>query len=105
MVVVESTARGFFGLSILTRFGHRYQVLSPAHEREQVRDDAQRLARYFDVAVKEGTADVIPSARSGKSPMLKWKKRPKTTFRYAFLFLVCLIPLAMHAWEALRGSG
>lgn len=102
VVVVESTARGY-GLSWVTRFGHRYQVLAPFYSRRAVTEDAEDLARYFDVAVKEGTPGVIPTARPGKSPGLKWKKRPRTMLRTAFLLLVMLLPLLSHLAAPLIG--
>jgi hypothetical protein len=96
MVVVEAAAGEAFGLSMVTRFGHRYQVLPAAYERELVTDDAQTLARYFNVSVKEGTPGVVPYARASKSPILKWKKRPKNVLRSALLLVVLLVPLAVH---------
>ena len=94
--MVEATAKGGYGLSIVTRFGHRYQVLRPVHDRSLVKKDAERLARYFNVSTKEGTPNVIPSARSGKSPMVKWKKRPNEVVKVALILLALLLPLLAH---------
>lgn len=96
VVVVENTNNGLNALSLVTRFGHRYQVVSPRFARNVIKKDAERLARYFDVPVKEGTRGVIPCARAGKSAVLKWKKRPKTALRSAFLVLVLALPLIVH---------
>lgn len=96
VVVVENTNGGLNALSLVTRFGHRYRVVSPRFARNVIKKDAERLARYFDVPVKEGTRGVIPCARAGKSAVLKWKKRPKTTLRAAFLVLLLALPLIVH---------
>ena len=96
VVVIENTNNGLNALSLLTRFGHRYQVVAPRAARNIIKKDAERLARYFDVSVKEGTPGVIPSARAGKSSVLKWKKRPKTALRSAFLLLLLALPLITH---------
>ena len=96
VVVIENTNNGLNALSLLTRFGHRYQVVRPRFARNVIKKDAERLARYFDVPVKEGTRGVIPCARAGKSAVLKWKKRPKTALRSAFLVLVLALPLIVH---------
>ena len=96
MAVVENTNGGLNALSLVTRFGHRYRVVSPRFARNVIKKDAERLARYFDVPVKEGTRGVIPCARAGKSAVLKWKKRPKTTLRAAFLVLLLALPLIVH---------
>jgi hypothetical protein len=101
VVVVEATSAGYYGLSMVTRFGHRYQVLPPRYDRSSVKTDAERLARYFDVSVKEGTPDVVPSARSGKAPIIRWRKRPKHAVRFAFLATALLLPLLAHVAEPL----
>ena len=96
VVVIENTNGGLNALSVVTRFGHRYQVVSPRFAPNVIKKDAERLARYFDVPVKEGTRGVIPCARAGKTAVLKWKKRPKTALRSALLLLILALPLIAH---------
>ena len=96
VVVVESSTTGRYGLSLLTRFGNRFQVLPTIHDRDWVREDAEKLARYFDCSVKEGTPGVVPWARAARSPQLKWKKRPNAMFRTVFQSLLLLLPLLVH---------